>query len=73
MILGFSITAYLTLVVLVLHYITVYDYRRRNLKGKYYVNPVDRGTLIFLRERILSWKPSRRFEYAMEKVSSYRR
>ncbi|KAH7062874.1 hypothetical protein BKA63DRAFT_587235 [Paraphoma chrysanthemicola] len=61
-ILGFSITAYLTLLLLFLHYLTVHNVRRTNV-----ANAVDEGVLTFLRNRVISWKPSRRFEYAMEK------
>ncbi|KAH7070960.1 hypothetical protein FB567DRAFT_455484 [Paraphoma chrysanthemicola] len=61
-ILGFSITAYLTLLLLLLHYFTVHNVRRTNV-----ANAVDEGVLTFVRNRLISWKPSRRFEYAMEK------
>ncbi|KAF1913336.1 hypothetical protein BDU57DRAFT_504437 [Ampelomyces quisqualis] len=61
-ILGFSITAYLTLILLVMHYFTVHDARRTRV-----VNAVDDGLLTFVRQRLISWEPSRRFEYAMEK------
>lgn len=61
-ILGFSITAYLTLALLILHYLTVHDVQRTAV-----VNVVDNGLLTFFRHRAISWKPSRRFEYAMEK------
>jgi hypothetical protein len=61
-ILGLSITAYLTLVLLAVHYLTVHNVRRKNL-----VNVVDDGLLTFFRHQMISWKPSRRFEYAMEK------
>ncbi|KAF2035131.1 hypothetical protein EK21DRAFT_84759 [Setomelanomma holmii] len=61
-ILGFSITAYLTLVLLLLHYLTVHNVRRTSV-----INAVDNGLLTFVRHRVISWKPSQRFEYAMEK------
>ncbi|KAH7120800.1 hypothetical protein B0J11DRAFT_438088 [Dendryphion nanum] len=67
-ILGFSLTAYLTLALLVLHYFTVHDYRRTNAKGGEHVNCVDRGVISFVRVCMFSWRPSRRFEYAMEKA-----
>jgi hypothetical protein len=61
-ILGFSITAYLTLGLLIVHYLTVHNVRSRN-----FVNVVDDVLLTFFRHQVISWKPSRRFEYAMEK------
>jgi hypothetical protein len=61
-ILGFSITAYITLGLLTVHYLTVHNVRSRNV-----VNVVVEGLLTFFRHRKISWKPSRRFEYAMEK------
>ncbi|KAF2824453.1 hypothetical protein CC86DRAFT_296718 [Ophiobolus disseminans] len=61
-ILGFSIMAYFTLVLLILHYLTVHNVRRTDI-----VNVVDDGLLSFFRQRLISWKPSRRFEYAMER------
>ena len=64
----FSITAYLTLALLILHYVTVHDYHRTNGRGKEYSNPIDRSVLIFIRQRVFAWTPSRRFEYAMEKA-----
>jgi hypothetical protein len=36
-------------------------------RGNSYINAVDHGVLTFIRSRLISWKPSRRFEYAMEK------
>ncbi|PSN68909.1 hypothetical protein BS50DRAFT_632753 [Corynespora cassiicola Philippines] len=66
-ILGFSITAYLTLALLILHYLTVYDPCRKVAKGQFYVNEIDRGLLAFVRGRVTAWTPTRRFEYAMEK------
>lgn len=66
-ILGFSVTAYLTLLLLILHYVTVYDPRRVSSRGKAYTNPVDRDILTYLRERVITYSPSRRFEVAMEK------
>ncbi|CAO2652751.1 Nn.00g021620.m01.CDS01 [Neocucurbitaria sp. VM-36] len=66
-ILGFSVSAYLTLALLILHYVTVHNVRRTNRRGKEYINPVDRGVLTFIREQVISWSPSKRFEYAMEK------
>ncbi|KAF2271493.1 ArfGap-domain-containing protein [Westerdykella ornata] len=66
--LGFSITAYLSLVLLVLHYITVYDFHQKGPHGRQYVNVVDCGILTYLREHTRSWKPSKRFEYALEKA-----
>lgn len=36
-------------------------------RSKKYVNRVDDGIIKFFRGRILSWRPSRRLEYAMEK------
>ncbi|KAF1998801.1 hypothetical protein P154DRAFT_438573 [Amniculicola lignicola CBS 123094] len=65
-ILGFSITAYLTLALLIFHYITVYNPDRSNRRGKRYINAVDRDVLALVR-RYIAWTPSRRFEYAMEK------
>lgn len=62
-IIGFSITAYLMLMLLALHYLTVHDVRRTNV-----VNVVDDGLLAFVRHRIISWKPTRRLEYAMGKL-----
>jgi hypothetical protein len=44
----------------VLHYFTVHAVRRDS-------NVVDNGLLTFIRHRISPWRPSRRFEYAMEK------
>ncbi|KAF2019289.1 ArfGap-domain-containing protein [Aaosphaeria arxii CBS 175.79] len=67
-ILGFAITGYLTMILLILHYIIVYDYKRTNRRGKIYVNYVDHGILTFIRERLFSWKPKRRFEFALEKA-----
>jgi hypothetical protein len=67
-VLGFSITAYLTLAMLAVHYIAIHNYRRKTPKGKQYENPVDREILLFVRERLMTWRPSRRFEYAMEKA-----
>jgi hypothetical protein len=61
-ILGFSATAYLTLVLLAVHYLTVHDVRHT-----YLANVVDNDLLTFFRHRVISWKPSRCFEYAMEK------
>lgn len=66
-ILGFSITAYLTVALLIFHYITVYNPQRVGSGGQEYENPVDRGILEFVRQRIIAWSPRRRFEYAMEK------
>ncbi|KAF1843356.1 uncharacterized protein K460DRAFT_289947 [Cucurbitaria berberidis CBS 394.84] len=66
-ILGFSITAYLTLALLILHYITIHNVHRTDSKGEEYISPVDRGILSFVRKRLISWSPSKRFEYAMEK------
>ncbi|KAF2662386.1 hypothetical protein K491DRAFT_709756 [Lophiostoma macrostomum CBS 122681] len=67
-ILGFSITAYLTLALLVLHYVTVHEYHRTNGRGKEYSNPIDRGVITFIRQRVFAWSPTRRFVYAMEKA-----
>lgn len=61
-ILGFSITAYLTLLLLILHYLTVHNVRHTDV-----VNVVDDGVLTFFRRRVMAWKPSRRFQHAMEK------
>lgn len=66
-VLGFSISAYLTIALLMLHYLTVHDFERINSRGDKYVNSIDRGILTFVRGRIILWKPSKRFEYAMEK------
>ncbi|KAH9868865.1 hypothetical protein J1614_007940 [Plenodomus biglobosus] len=66
-VLGFSISAYLTIALLMLHYLTVHDFERTNSRGSQYINSIDRGILTFVRGRIISWKPSKRFEYAMEK------
>jgi hypothetical protein len=66
-ILGLSLSAYLTLLFLILHYVTVYDPRQSSSKGKVYINPVDRGTLNYLRAHIVTHRPSRRFEIAMDK------
>ncbi|KAI8938423.1 hypothetical protein NX059_004316 [Plenodomus lindquistii] len=66
-VLGFSISAYLTIILLLLHYLTVHDFERANSQGRRYANPVDHGILSFVRGRLISWTPSRRFEYAMEK------
>ncbi|KAF2684559.1 hypothetical protein K458DRAFT_431473 [Lentithecium fluviatile CBS 122367] len=63
---SFSITAYLT-VLLIFHYTTVYDPNRTSAKGNSYPNPVDHGILTTIRTHLISWKPSRRFKYAMEK------
>lgn len=46
---------------------TVHNVRRTSSNGCDYVNAVDNGILTFVRGRIISWQPSRRFEYAMEK------
>jgi hypothetical protein len=61
-ILGFSATAHLTLVLLAVHYLTVHDVRHT-----YLANVVDNDLLTLFRHRVISWKPSRCFEYAMEK------
>jgi hypothetical protein len=45
-----------------MHYFTVHDARRTGV-----INAVDDGLLTFVRQRIISWEPSRRFEYGMEK------
>ncbi|KAF9734343.1 hypothetical protein PMIN06_004243 [Paraphaeosphaeria minitans] len=66
-ILGFSITAYLTVFLLMFHYLTVYDPRRIGEVARPHINPVDQGLLNFVRGKVTSWTPSRRFEYAMEK------
>lgn len=52
---------------LILHYITVHDVRRINTRGNEYTSPLDKGILTFVRQRVISWTPSKRFEYAMEK------
>ncbi|KAF2261574.1 hypothetical protein CC78DRAFT_583579 [Lojkania enalia] len=65
-ILGFSLAAYLTLGLLILHYVTVHDPHRINSRGNEYTNTLDRDLLAFLRS-VIVWTPSRRFEYAMEK------
>jgi hypothetical protein len=57
-ILGFSITAYLTVVLLLFHYVFVYDPRRIGTRGQEYINPVDRGNLTFIRDRVVSWTPT---------------
>lgn len=64
---GFSLSAYLTLLLLILHYVTVHNVRAADTRGIEQINSIDRGVLTFIRERIISWAPSRRFEYAMEK------
>lgn len=64
---GFSLSAYLTLLLLILHYVTVHNVQTVDTRGVEYINSIDRGLLTFIRERIISWAPSRRFEYAMEK------
>ncbi|OAL47847.1 ArfGap-domain-containing protein [Pyrenochaeta sp. DS3sAY3a] len=66
-IMGFSLSAYLTLLLLILHYVTVHNIRAADTRGIEQINSIDRGVLTFIRERIISWAPSRRFEYAMEK------
>ncbi|KAF2714203.1 ArfGap-domain-containing protein [Pleomassaria siparia CBS 279.74] len=66
-ILGFSITAYLTLLLLILHYATVYDARRSSKRGDVYINVVDEGVLTYMRGTIIRYYPSQRFEIAMEK------
>ncbi|OAG01367.1 uncharacterized protein CC84DRAFT_1220884 [Paraphaeosphaeria sporulosa] len=66
-ILGFSITAYLTVFLLLFHYLTVYNPRMIGEVARPYINPVDKGLLNFVRGKVTSWTPSRRFEYAMEK------
>ncbi|KAF2113284.1 hypothetical protein BDV96DRAFT_601462 [Lophiotrema nucula] len=65
-ILGFSITAYLTFALLILHYFIVHDPHRIGPRGTAYTNAVDRDFLAYFRG-FISWTPSRRFEYAMEK------
>lgn len=58
MILGFSITAYLTVFLLVFHYLTVYNPRKVGEVARPYINSVDQGLLNFVRGRLISWKPS---------------
>ncbi|PVI04517.1 hypothetical protein DM02DRAFT_586190 [Periconia macrospinosa] len=66
-ILGFSATAYITVALLIFHYITVYDPHCSNTESGEIVNPVDQITTDFIRKHLVAWKPKRRFEYAMEK------
>ncbi|RMZ73318.1 Vanillyl-alcohol oxidase [Pyrenophora seminiperda CCB06] len=60
-------SAYLTLLMLLLHYITIFDIRSKSSDRAGPVNTVDYGILTWLRSRIMSWTPSRRFDKAMEK------
>ncbi|KAF2443262.1 hypothetical protein P171DRAFT_445743 [Karstenula rhodostoma CBS 690.94] len=57
-ILGFSITAYLTVALLLFHYLTVYDPHRIDQVARPYTNPVDNGLLNVLRGKVTSWTPS---------------
>ncbi|KAI4657181.1 uncharacterized protein J4E79_007797 [Alternaria viburni] len=66
-ILGFSISAYLTLLLLIIHYITVHNVHQAKITSNTHTNAVDHRVLTFIRSRIFSWTPSRRFQYAIEK------
>ncbi|KAE8845241.1 hypothetical protein PTNB85_03506 [Pyrenophora teres f. teres] len=66
-IVGFSMSAYLTLLMLLLHYITIFDLGNTGNEHAAPVNSVDYGVLTWLRSHIISWRPSRRFNNAMEK------
>ena len=60
-------SAYFTLFMLLLHYITIFEIQSTNNKHARIVNPVDYVVLTWLRSHIISWRPSSRFNKAMEK------
>jgi len=61
------LTAYLTLLLLIVHYFLIYNPLKKGRGGTSYTNPVDGRLLTSIRGTFI-WEPSKRFEYALERV-----
>lgn len=68
-ILGFAITAYLTLLLLVINYVFAFDPHKWSDNGRRHTNPLDFRLLGFIRKAV-KWRPTRRLEYSLERVSA---